>query len=215
MATPHAPTRHRRDDDGLTLIEMVVAMGVLMVVLLSSLSVFVTVMASQRTAEGTDRAIQLANHRIERIRQQDWRDIGFYNATYLAAIASTDYAVPPGESSVFIDPDVAPVAAADITPYEVTTAERTKYTIYTTITWGVHPILGGPIESGSTTEDLCADGTVDPVCQQFYSFKRIRVTVKWTSSGTSTPHNVVIETWISPEVGDEAPPHISSVGTEA
>lgn len=212
MPASRVHPRPRRRDDGLTLVEMVVALGILMVVLVASLSVFITVQYSQRTAEGTDRAIQLANGRIERIRQLNWNQIGFYNNTFTAnaaataqsdnATTSSDYnavAMPAGETTVSVGTTepTSTLPANIIDPYQVTTETGTKFNVYTTITWGTHPTLGAPTQSGST---LPSD--------QYYSFKRVRVTVTWQTGGTGAPHKTVNETWFAPQGEDEAPPGI-------
>lgn len=187
-------------DDGLTLIEMVVAIGVLMIVLVSSLAVFITVQKSQQTAEGTDRAIQLANSRLERIRQLDWQQIGFYQNTYNATTSGTNYTtyVPSGEATIILgstDPNT--VEANKIKPYEVTAAAeaRNTFTVYTTITWGRDPSLGLPSTSATT-----ASGQ--------YSFRRVRVTVIWKSNGNGATHKVVTESWFAPKGFHEAPPGV-------
>jgi Tfp pilus assembly protein PilW len=213
MPASRAHPRLRYRDDGLTLMEMVVAIGILMVVLVASLSVFITVQYAQRTAEGTDRAIQLANGRIERIRQLDWNQVGFYDNTFNASAnagsktdngtTAADYnavAMPSGESTVRVgttDPNTIPANIID--PYQVTTETGTKFSVYTTITWGTHPTYGAPTESGST-------GT--PTDNERYSFKRVRVTVTWQSGGNGASHKTVNETWFAPQSDDEAPPGI-------
>jgi type II secretory pathway pseudopilin PulG len=149
--------RPRYNDDGLTLVEMVVALGILMVVLTASLSVFITVQHSQQTAEGTDRAIQLANSRIERIRQLDWRNIGFYDNTYNTAVAGTDYETgyraPLAETTVKLGPTepTANISPVDnrILPYQVTAESRNRFTVYTTITYGRDTSLSHKVVSES------------------------------------------------------------------
>lgn len=195
--------RPRFNDDGLTLVEMVVALGILMVVLIASLSVFITVQHSQQTAEGTDRAIQLANSRIERIRQLDWRDIGFYENTYNGAVAGTDYEskyrAPLAETSVKLGPtepsaNMTPVDNR-LLPYQVTVESRNRFTVYTTITYGRDTSLSLPQSSGTTGPSE-------------YSFKRVRVSVTWKSNGTGAPHTVVSESWFAPQGYEEAPPGV-------
>jgi Tfp pilus assembly protein PilV len=193
------PTRRfARADDGLTMMEMVVAVGVLMVVMLSTLGVFLTVQHAQQHAEGTDRATQLATSRIERIRQLAWRDIGFYQNTYNTTTSSTDYStrIPSGEATVILGTTDPNTVANRINPYEVTTEHRNRFTVYTTITYGVDSALGLPRTSATS-------GTNQ------YSFKRVRVTVEWQASGTGQVHTVVNESWFSPQSFEQAPPAIS------
>lgn len=218
---PMPRLRYRRHgDDGLTLIEMVVAIGVLMVVLLSSLAVFVTVQHAQQTAEGTDRAIQLINSRIERIRQLDWTTAGFdqndYDAVWSAcACASvksdydTNYRSIDGnvESTVFIPRSAAApaveVAPADLKPYEVTTEARNKFEVFTTITWGTKRYGSeSAVQAANRESDTTQSGP------EFYSFKRVRITVVWKSNGTGSTHRTVDESWFSPKGYQEVPPNI-------
>lgn len=198
-------------DDGLTLAEMVVALGIIMVVLIASLSAFITVQHSQQTAEGTDRAIQLANDRIERIRQNDWPLVGFAQSVYDSALSAagptiktdydTNYLRFDGtlEDSVLFDASTPGVTNLNqVTPYEVTTEARNRFSVYTTITWGRGTIDGItlPLETATTAG---AD---------YYTFKRVRVTVTWRSGGNGQLHRVVNETWLAPKGFHEAPPGI-------
>lgn len=207
---PH--TRPGRDE-GLTLAEMVVAIGIVMVVLVAALSAFVTAKKAQQTAEGTDRATQVANSRIERIRQMDWVDIGFYSNTYTTATngatalgdpktTTADYlaTIPviegsPEASVVFgtTDPNTA---ANQIKPYEVTTEALNKFHVYTTITWGRNTALGLPYIATPYSAS-------NP-----YSFKRVTITIKWRSGGTGNLHSQTTETWFAPEGHDAAPPGV-------
>lgn len=206
------PTR----DEGLTLAEMVVAIGIVMIVLIAALSAFVTAKKAQQTAEGTDRAIQTANSRIERIRQLDWADIGFYQDTYINA---TNGAVAMGDPKTTSDDylatipivegspespvgylgttDTSTVEANKIKPYEVTTETRNKFHVYTTITWGRNAALGLPYVTGPYYS------TANP-----YSFKRVTVTIKWQSGGNGAWHKTTTETWFAPEGHDAAPPGV-------
>lgn len=205
-----APTRPHRDQ-GLTLIEMVVAIGITIVVLVSALSVFVMAKKAQQTAEGTDRATQLANSRIERIRQQDWRDIGFRDVETFAPTVTTgpttattinadEYAAYTGtEATVKFAPATSPWGAADVKPYETTTYHDTKFTIYTAITYGAAPTLGLPTTNAQALT---------------YSFKRVKVTVKWQSSGNGAHHQITTESWFAPEAQDAAPPSVTTIVTE-
>lgn len=207
-------TRPRRDE-GLTLAEMVVAIGIVMIVLVAALSAFVGAKKAQQTAEGTDRAIQVANSRIERIRQLDWVDIGFYQDTYTNATnGATAMGDPKTTSADYLatlpiiegSPE-APVgylgatdpntAANQIKPYEVTTETRNKFHVYTTITWGRNTALGLPYATGPYYS------AANP-----YSFKRITVTIKWRSNGNGASHTTTTETWFAPEGIDAAPPGV-------
>lgn len=203
--------RANTNDAGLTLIEMVVSIGIVMAVLVAVLSVFVTAKKAQATAEGTDGATQLATSQLEQIRQLDWRDIGFDNPTYVTATTAgtkgatattaADYAahMPSGESSVrFTTPP--PIT---LKPY-ATVTDRNTFTVYTTITWGVEAELQAlnPTQTSATT--LAGQ----------YTFKRVRVTVEWKSGGSGAAHTVTNETWFAPDGSDEAPPSVTDIDYE-
>lgn len=207
------PATHQRargrSDDGFTLAEVVVAVGVTMVVLLSGLAVFITVASAQRTAEGTDRAVQLANSRIERLRQMDWDDIGFYTNTYntdVTAAGSAAYAAnqPPSEPVVILGPTEQNTAANVVHPYAISTSaeSQTLFKIYTYATWGADSALGLPRTSAS-----------QPATNQ-YTYKRVRVVITWTNPGSTVLHKVTSETLFSPAANDAVPPGITVTNAE-
>lgn len=201
-APGHTPASRRSSDAGLTLIEMVVAIGVVVCVLIASLSVFITVAKSQRVAEGTDRAIQLANSKIERIRELDWPDIGFYQTVHDAAIAAdsgyggtnaNDITFPGPATGVSATPANCTAQLCDITPSQTVVTGYT-FTVRTYIRWA---------NSAPHTTAL-ADG-------QWYDIKDVKVVVSWQTSGTSGgTHTVTDETWFAPDSSDEVPPGITT-----
>lgn len=212
---------HRRDaharprtDDGLSLVEMVVAVGIVMVVLTSALSVFVLAKKAQQTAEGTDQASQLAYEHIERIRQLDWTDIGFRQTVYNAALAgstpqgatttTTDYAtnatIASGEQARTVLFSSGAIGAADIKPYQVITANGNRFRVYTAITFGVYDL------NGDGSNDLPTNSATTNAGQ--YSFKRVTVTVHWNASGNGSAYRVYAESWFAPEAEDAVPPGV-------
>lgn len=197
-------------DTGLSLVEMVVAIGIVMIVLTSALSVFVLAKKAQQTGEGTDQATQLAYEQIERIRQMDWTDIGFRNSVYDATIqgatttttttSAADYAtkatIASGESTVlFASPTLG---SADIKPYQTITSHNNTFRVYTAITYGRNPTLGLPATSSTT-------GTNQ------YSFKRVTVTIHWNASGNGTAYRIPAESWFAPEAEDAVPPGVPCI----
>lgn len=204
---PVARLRTTRSEDGLTLAEMVVAIGIIMVVLVASLSGFITVKRAQAVAEGTDRAAQLANSRIERIRQVNWVEVGFHTTTFNATTTSatvTDAATTtanynqymPAETTVKFTTPENDTGVNIIKPYETTTESGNKFQVYTTITYGVFAGLGLPRTTASTPTNG-------------YSYKRVRVAVVWRSNGNGAIHTTRAETWFAPEGVDATPPGIT------
>lgn len=205
----------RRTDEGLSLVEMVVAVGIVMVVLTSALSVFVLAKKAQQTAEGTDQATQLAYEHIERIRQLDWTDIGFRQTAYNAALSggvaagsttttAADYAakatIASGEQARTVLFTSGTMGAGDIKPYQVITANGNKYRVYTAITFGVYDL------NGDGTNDLPTNSATTSLGQ--YSFKRVTVTVHWNASGNGSAYRVYAESWFAPEAEDAIPPGV-------
>lgn len=196
------PTTARKDD-GFTLAEVVVAMGVLMTVLLAALSVFVTVASSQRTAEGTDRAVQLSNSRIERLRQLDWKDIGFYDNTYNADVSSagtvyTDGA-PTGETKVSLGATEANSGANIVHAYDVATSEQTLFKVYMWITW-----------AKASPGDTYTNAAYTTANENKYASKRVKITITWTNSGSTQVHSITNETSFAPTANDAVPPGVAS-----
>lgn len=204
----------RRSDAGLSLVEMVVAIAVVMVVLTSALSVFVLAKKSQQTAEGTDQASQIANEQIERIRQLDWKDIGFqndawddsiYGSTVGGATSTTnsDWATHvttySGEEGSFVKfnpiSGVYPLGDPDIKPYRREASHNNTFRVYTAITFGRNTTLGLPTSSSTTGAGQ-------------YTFKRVTVTVRWRAAGNGPWYEVVAESWFAPEAEDAVPPGV-------
>jgi type II secretory pathway pseudopilin PulG len=211
---PSAP--RKRADDGLSLVEMVVAVGIVMVVLTSALSVFVLAKKAQQTAEGTDQASQLAYEQIERIRQLDWTDIGFQPAVMTTISGSVaraqDSTTGPeyrGESPYNDGAGGATMASGEsqvlfltnalgddeIKPYQTVTVSNNKFRVYTSISYGGDPALGLPATSATTSPWQ-------------YSFKRVTVTVYWKASGNGSAYRVSAESWFAPEAEDAVPPGV-------
>lgn len=207
------PPGHR-SDAGLSLVEMVVAIGIVMVVLTSALSVFVLAKKSQQTAEGTDQASQIGYEQIERIRQLDWTDIGFrsdvwdattYGATLRGATSTTNsdwannitlYAGEEG-SHVKFNPvgGVYPFGDTDIKPYRTVKSHNNTFYVYTAITFGRDTSLSLPATSATTGAGQ-------------YTFKRVTVTTRWQAAGNGPWYEVVAESWFAPEAEDAVPPGV-------
>lgn len=197
-------------DEGLSLVEMVVAIGVVLIVLTSALSVFVIAKKAQQTAEGTDQASQIAYDQIERIRQLDWTDIGFqqtvYNATANGAVAQgatsttdSDWAsnitLYSGEESSVVKFSTTALGDPSIKPYQTIKSHNNTFRVYTVITFGRNASLGLPATSGTTGAGQ-------------YTFKRVTVTVHWKAAGNGQPYRVVAESWFAPEAEDAVPPGV-------
>ena len=192
-----------RRDHGFTLIEAMVAMTVIMMVLLAVAAALLSVSKSQQYSEGTDRATQIANDRIERIRQMDWVDIGFYDNTYTTPPGEYGTHAPSGETQVRLGTAPSGTTGCSdnerddiLCPYYLDTSLKNRMKVYTYITYGRDTSLGLPATSSTTP----AGG---------YSFKRVKVVVDWTIPGSSEQKITVNETWFAPEAEDTVPPGVT------
>lgn len=197
MPKPTAPAAHRArtraPDEGITLIEMVVALGILLGALVTLVAALLGSQKAQQISEGTDRATQIAQSRIERIRQLDWADIGFYSNTY--GSPPSEYATyrPAGESNVMVGPTDPNTGLNVIQPYYVDNSLKNPFKVYTYITWGSDSSLGLPTTSGTGT----------------YSFKRVKVVVDWTAPSSAQKRLTINETWFAPDSEDAVPPGVT------
>lgn len=102
----------RSDDDGFTLIEMMVAILLLAIILSAMVSVIITSLTSMQREEQRVRATQLAQEELERLRAVEWDCAAFdatdpaYTATYNG---NTTVTLDPAECS---DPTIAPQPGA-------------------------------------------------------------------------------------------------------
>lgn len=182
-----------RTDEGFTLAEVLVALSIVLVVGMAALTAFVSVLQSQRSAESTDVAVQVAVDRLEEVRQLDWSRIGFHESTYNTT-GQTGYEYTPayypcgdptgcaGEPVVYLD------GGMPTNPLHATVT-RQGYRVHTYITW-VMP----------------AGETVYPVNQEGrrYAPKRIRVVAEGTRGGKA--HLEAVETVLAPRVNQMPPP---------
>lgn len=207
MAPRGSQWRQRaRDDAGLTLAEMVVAVGILMVVLIATVAALTTTYKAQRVAEGTDRATQIANDRIERFRQLDWKDIGFYSDTYNTSAGPAYGTYFPRNGSGGPEQSIVNTSATSPLPagtdrdrskaYYVDTSLKNRFEVYTYITWGDPPVPGyGSIPTSPSGGP--------------YTFKRVRVVVLWSVSGSGAQKVTVNESWFAPDSSDAIPPGVA------
>lgn len=201
-SSANPPTLRTGKDAGLSLIEMVVAVGITMVVVLAMGAALVGAQQSQRVAEATDRATQIANDQIEKARQRPWSTLGFYTNTYDTTgtyngvtyqTAFKPCATCPTESPViFSGNDPVTNTANQLRPVVAENATlKNKFTVHTYITLAQGGSVGTPASTGSTNS---------------YTYKRVRVVVSWKVG--SRIRDVTIETLIAPTTADEVPPYV-------
>lgn len=179
----------------MTLIEMMAALTVVMIVLVSLVAALINSEKAQQISEGTDRATQIAQSRIERIRQMNWADIGFYTDTYGTPPAEYTTYAPAGETRVCLGSTDPNEGLNVIQPFYEDTSLKNRMKVYTYITWGRDSTLGR-----NATPTGCPNST--------YSFKRVKVVVDWTPPGGTQRRLTVNETWFSPDAEDAVPPGV-------
>lgn len=156
-----------RDDDGLTLVEMLVAIFVIGLVLMAMASVAIASMRSVQASERTVRASQLGQEILEEYLALPFEDMGLY---------TSDAEGHWGSELKFEGSDIVilgdPLVKNPRVPQALRTVERDGivYTIETAIVW---------------EEDL--DRDLEPVDQ---AYKRAIVELTWTLHGTTRSHRV-------------------------
>lgn len=123
-------TRLRRrlaGEDGISLVEMLVALVMLAVVLSASAGFFTTTLVSLQGAELRTMATALANEELENLRVLGWDDLGFYADDFTVA----DPAEP---GTVEIEAE-RPASAAAPLPAGEATRSNTTMRIHRSITW--------------------------------------------------------------------------------
>lgn len=123
-------TRLRRrigGEDGISLVEMLVAFVILGIAMSASASFYMNALFSLHQAESRTKATALANEELENLRFLPWDDVGFYT--------DDDFGGPVPEDTVILD-DVRTADARAPVPAE-TLEERGNvvFTVRRTITW--------------------------------------------------------------------------------
>ncbi|MBA2389195.1 MAG: type II secretion system protein [Geodermatophilaceae bacterium] len=157
--TTRAATPVLRRDSGVTLAEMMVALGIITMVILAAVGSFGVMLGAQRNAEAVDQAAQLARDRIETTRLIPYDLLGF--PTSAAGYGSTYGA----ENTVTL-----PVATPGVpTPVEEVIRSPRTFTVTTDISWTAAAVNAG----------------LPVVTTANQSFKRVHVTITWEQGSAS------------------------------
>ncbi|MGV8847797.1 hypothetical protein, partial [Tessaracoccus sp.] len=170
-----------RNDDGLSLAEMVVSIAVVTLVLLSFGAAFLRMGEAQRSAEAADRGTQMVQGQMEKIRKLPYSLVGCYTGDGL-----TDCPTNASNGELVVNLGAArPLATVgSISPKvnEDVPSGNNKYSVKTVVT-----------EAGNTST----------VSSTYYA-KRVTVTATWTLSGKVRS---VTREWLrSPSPAEVAPP---------
>lgn len=158
--------RHRlRDDEGISLVEVLVSIMLVGLILAALGSTLTTSMASARQSEGLTHANALANQEFERLQGLEWPKLGLSSAaanyTSTAVFGSlTLHTVSNGTA-----PNDGLVLPATVTPVQTVTRAGRVYTIRRAVVWRCN-------QAAETSPSGC------PANQPRY--KQYRVQVDWT-----------------------------------
>ncbi|HEU0132827.1 MAG TPA: prepilin-type N-terminal cleavage/methylation domain-containing protein [Mycobacteriales bacterium] len=175
--------RRRRlaGDEGFTLPEMMVALMIIGLVLLTTGGALITSVVAQRLQERNVRGTQLGNAIVEQMRALPWDSLGFYasdsgyTATYQSRETVTLAEVSPHDSRV---PSPA--------PYTVTQG-GISYTAQVHVVW----------------EDDASDGTGAADTNGTHDFKHVYVDLSWL--GAKATRSVSVEGTRAPTIEEVAP----------
>lgn len=190
-------------DEGFTLIELVVALGMLVLVFVAAAGAIIGGYHTQQDAEGIDHATSLAADRLSQVSELGWSNIGFYQDQYGAGVAAAGgtngYGTDGTSDPTVILGPTAPSAAPTgvvLNPYYSDTSHGGTMYVTTYITYA---------SSSSPTLPQRA-GSGDP-----YTWKRVTVRVAWFVNGVR--HTTTSQELIAPTINDEVPPGITTTVT--
>ena len=125
----------------MTLIEMVVALGVIGILLLPLAGVFYTAQSTDAQNRSYGDAIALANSALAKYDAVAWTNLGFYEdqfSPYTCGSTIPSYTPPGGTTQSGVDLGCAPVApnAADVAPVDTSLkVGNVQYTLTTYVVW--------------------------------------------------------------------------------
>jgi prepilin-type N-terminal cleavage/methylation domain-containing protein len=150
-----------QDDEGVSLIEMLIALLILGVVLSATASTLISSFVAIGGNENRTRAVALANEELENLRALPWTDVGYYgNDTFPAGMSAASPTVILGSTR--------PVNARAPRPVRVYTERNPVMTVTRRIEW-----VDNPSTSSST-------GPSDQ------DYKRLAVNVSWVDPSGAT-----------------------------
>ena len=205
----------RRNDDGLSVMEMVVAIGVTMVVLISAGAAFVKMGEAQRSAEAADRGTQMIQDKLETIRTLPYNLVGCYtNDPPVDGVSACPLNVPPtnptspvnssnGERVVNLGLIRPTVDMSGMAPTGVEEnvigdpASGNRFTVTTVVTWAD---LTNPRRTAAVIPPAGAPAPGS------YPAKRVTVTASWILGKTT--RSVTRQRLRSPTSTEVVPPSV-------
>ena len=180
-SSARARRRSLRDDEGMSLIEVSLAMVILAIVLAAAAAALITFVKGISANEGAVRANQLANATMERLRTAPWDSVAFGPAAtgYRSSFESRPTANIP--SGAAVDAEILPLKT--VSPQAGDGGSPT-YTVRTDITW----------------VDDCKNGLSNAAS---FDYKQFTVEVTW--SDRSGSHVVRADTYRAPRASEYTP----------
>ena len=185
-----------RNEDGISLIEVMVSFILIIGVLLATALAMTSAFTSQATGEGRDKAVQLARHVVEQSRQVGFGNLGISQDSQNLSLAEgglSGQTVYNNENIVII-PDTMVLPQQNFPPYHEEVVGQTVYKIFTYIT---------QVKAGSTF-----DQTAGKINANAPAPKRTTVIIYWdTQAGTQE----VAQTWVrTPTIAECIPTSLVS-----
>lgn len=175
----------RDREDGISLVEMLVAIFVLGLVLAGLAQALIGSLVAVQRQEEQVKATALANEQLENVRQMEWRDVALCNADALATFGGASYS---GRTLALVSDSDARCTASPTRVVAASTSGLTRdgvaFDVQRAVTW--FDDLG----DGSGAADLSGQ-----------DIKWVEVEVSWTSRGDT--RTVVSETKLAPAIGQQ------------
>lgn len=192
--------KNMRNEDGVSLIEVMVSFILIIGVLLATALAMTSAFSSQATGEGRDRAVQLARHVVEQSRQVGFGNLGVSQDNQNLSLAEgglSGQTVYNNEKIVVI-PDSMVLPQQNFPPYHEEVVGQTVYRIFTYIT---------QVKSATTF-----DQTAGKINANAPAPKRTTVIINWDT--TAGPQEVA-QTWVrNPTIAECIPTSLVSNPTQ-
>lgn len=188
--------KNMRNEDGVSLIEVMVSFILIIGVLLATALAMTSAFNSQATGEGRDKGVQLARHVIEQSRQVGFGNLGVsdYNQNLSLAEGGLSGQTVYNDEKIVVIPDSMVLPQQNFPPYHEAVVGQTVYKVFTYIT---------QVKAASTF-----DQTGGKINANAPAPKRTTVIVHWdTAAGTQE----VAQTWVrNPTIAECIPTSLVS-----
>lgn len=138
---------HLADEDGITLVEVMVAIVLLGIILSAMAQSLVTSMTAAQAQERQVHATSLSRQLVEEVRGLPWPQLGLCDDDVTATFPSGTYEYPDGTTETVVrlsmsDDICSPISEAPVRPTATVERNGVEYTVTTVITWHDDPVDG-------------------------------------------------------------------------